>query len=247
MIPHSIHYCWFGKAPLPPLAEKCIASWKEYLPDYEIRRWDESNFDTAVLPYTREAYQAGNYAFVSDYARFLILYRYGGLYFDTDVEIIHSLDDVLEGGPFMGFELDGANGKMAVNPGLGLAAEAGMPLYREILHRYESMEFRSSDGKVNPYTMIPMVTELLKGKGLKGNSGIEEVAGIKVYPQAWFNPFDDATGRLRKTPETRTVHWYAKSWLPKESAASVFIKRSLRRIFGTQAVSRFGQIFRKGK
>ena len=90
-----IHYCWFGGKPLPRSAEKCIASWKKFLPEFEIVRWDESNFDVNAIPYTREAYSAGKYAFVSDYARFWILYHNGGLYFDTDGEVINNLDDIL--------------------------------------------------------------------------------------------------------------------------------------------------------
>ena len=106
MIPKIIHYCWFGRGPLPELAQKCIASWKKYLPDYEIKEWNEDNFDVNIIPYTAEAYKAKKYAFVSDYARFWILYRYGGIYFDTDVEVIRPMDDIIERGNFMGFETD---------------------------------------------------------------------------------------------------------------------------------------------
>ena len=101
-IPKTIHYCWFGRNPLPSLAIKCIASWKKYLPDYEIKEWNEDNFDVNVIPYTREAYAAKKYAFVSDYARFKILYEEGGLYFDTDVEVIKPFDDIIARGAFMG-------------------------------------------------------------------------------------------------------------------------------------------------
>ena len=124
MIPKIIHYCWFGRNPLPELARKCIASWRKYLPDYEIKEWNEDNFDVNIIPYTAEAYAQKKYAFVSDYARFWILYRYGGIYFDTDVEVIRPLDDIIARGCFMGFETDPApkqNGVDAcVNPGLGL-------------------------------------------------------------------------------------------------------------------------------
>lgn len=106
MIPKIIHYCWFGRGPLPELAQKCIASWKKYLPDYEIKEWNEDNFDVNIIPYTAEAYKAKKYAFVSDYARFWILYQYGGIYFDTDVEVIRPMDDIIERGNFMGFETD---------------------------------------------------------------------------------------------------------------------------------------------
>ena len=104
MIPKIIHYCWFGRNPLPESAIKCINSWKKFFPDYEIKEWNEDNFDVNIIPYTAEAYEAKKYAFVSDYARFWILYHFGGIYFDTDVEVIKPFDDILERGPFMGRE-----------------------------------------------------------------------------------------------------------------------------------------------
>lgn len=242
MIPKVIHYCWFGGKPLPPLAEKCLASWRKYLPDYEIRRWDETNFDVEAHPYTRDAYVAGLYAFVSDYARFKILFENGGVYFDTDVEVIRPLDDVLAAGPFMGFESDGHGSPIAVAPGLGLASEAGMNLYAEILKRYDDMPFYDVEGNRNPYSMIPMVTEMLVSKGLKGGVGIENIEGVNVYPQEWFNPFEDSTGRLKKTTNTRTIHWYSKSWMPKESSMTLWAKRFARRLFGVDVVARLGRI-----
>ena len=128
MIPKVIHYCWFGHNPLPNMAVRCIESWRKYLPDYEIKEWNEDNFDVNMVPYTQEAYAEKKYAFVSDYARFWIIYNFGGLYFDTDVEIIKPLDEVVGKGPFMGCEQDympTENGTIvrgtgaAVNPGLG--------------------------------------------------------------------------------------------------------------------------------
>ena len=138
MIPKVIHYCWFGGNPLPESAQKCIASWRKFLPDYEIKEWNESNFDVNAIPYTAQAYAAKKYAFVSDYARFSILYDNGGLYFDTDVEVIRPMDDIIENGPFMGFEIDasGIDFKKAVAPGLGLGANPGLGLYKEILEHY---------------------------------------------------------------------------------------------------------------
>ena len=104
MIPKIIHYCWFGGNPLPELAMKCIESWRTYFPDYEIKEWNEDNFDVNIIPYTKEAYENKKYAFVSDYARFWILYNHGGIYFDTDVEVIKKMDDIIEKGSFMGCE-----------------------------------------------------------------------------------------------------------------------------------------------
>ena len=198
MFPKITHYCWFGRGEKPSLARKCIASWERFFPDYEIKEWNEDSFDVNIIPYTAEAYKEGKYAFVSDYTRFWVLYHYGGVYFDTDVEVIRPLSDIIEKGPFMGFESVRPGSKLAVAPGLGLAAEPGMELYGEILDRYESLRFRLEDGALNPCSMIPMVTELLKDNGLKGDGTIEHIAGVDVYPPDWFNPFDDATGRLRK-------------------------------------------------
>lgn len=104
MIPKIIHYCWFGRNPLPKSAIKCIESWKQFFPDYQIKEWNEDNFNVNITLYTREAYEKKKYAFVSDYARYWILYNYGGLYFDTDVEILKSFDSIIEKGPFMGAE-----------------------------------------------------------------------------------------------------------------------------------------------
>lgn len=243
MIPKTIHYCWFGRGELTPLAKKCIASWRQFFPGYEIKEWNEDNFDVNCIPYTADAYRAGKYAFVSDYARFWVLYHFGGVYFDTDVEVIRPMDDVLVKGPFMGFELLGA--KPAVAPGLGLAAEPGMSLYKAILDQFEQMSFLIEKGSLNPYTMIPMVTDLLKEMGLAGNGTIERIAGVYIYPPDWFNPFDDATGRLCKTKNTRTIHWFAKSWLPAEPAWKTWTKRLLRRLFGTERLTRLGRFLKK--
>lgn len=243
MIPKTIHYCWFGRGELTQLAKKCIASWRQFFPDYEIKEWNEDNFDVNCIPYTADAYKAGKYAFVSDYARFWVLYYFGGVYFDTDVEVIRPMDDVLENGPFMGFEM--LSVRPAVNPGLGLATEPGLSLYKAILERFEKMSFLTENGSLNPYTMIPMVTDLLKERGLTGNGMIEQVSGVSIYPPDWFNPFDDSTGRLRKTENTRTIHWFAKSWMPAEPAWKTKTKRLLRRLFGTERLTKLGQFLKK--
>ena len=246
MIPKVIHYCWFGRGELPTLAVKCINSWKKYFPDYEIKEWNEDNFDINIIPYTADAYKAGKYAFVSDYVRFWVLFKYGGVYFDTDVEVIRPMDDVIERGPFMGFEFIDSTGRYAIAPGLGLAAETGMPLYREILEKYNDLSYFLENGERNPISMIPLVTELLKQRGLKGDGSIDHVAGIDVYPPEWFNPFDDATGRLRKTENTRTIHWFAKSWLPADPVWLVAVKRFVRRFFGRNVFVGIKMLLGKG-
>ena len=234
MIPKVIHYCWFGRNPLPEMAVKCIASWKSFFPDYEIKEWNEDNFDVNIIPYTRDAYADGKYAFVSNYARFWILYNYGGVYFDTDVEVIKQMDDIIERGPFMGLEISGSNGKIA--PGLGLSCEAGNPVYKIILDGFSSLDYHLPDGSRNPYTMIPMVTDIMREKGLTGTGEVEEVAGIFIYAPDYFNPLDDATGRLRKTENTRTIHWFMKSWVQGETLKKIRLKRFLRRVFGSNVL-----------
>ena len=219
-IPKIIHYCWFGGNPLPPLAEKCIASWQKFLPDYEIKRWDESNFDVNIIPYTSQAYEAKKYAFVSDYARFWILYKYGGLYFDTDVEIIKPLDDIIAAGPFMGCEnlyKPGATpNELGVAPGLGLGVNPGLGLYKEILDLYSTLQFKKPNGGLNTKTVVEYSTELLCDKGLINSPEVQTVAEIKIYPKDYFCPMDYETGKITITNNTVSIHRYAKSWHGKK-------------------------------
>ena len=243
MIPKVIHYCWFGRNPLPKMAVKCIASWKKYFPDYEIKEWNEDNFDVNIIPYTKDAYADGKYAFVSDYARFWILYHYGGVYFDTDVEVISQMDDIIDRGPFMGLEIAGKEFKVA--PGLGLAVEAGNPVYGSILDAFATLQYRLPDSLRNTYTMIPMVTDIMKEEGLTGDKQVQEVKGIFVYAPDYFNPLDDATGRLRTTENTRTIHWFMKSWLPNETFIKTWTKRFVRRLMGSDKVYRIKRLLGK--
>lgn len=218
MIPRIIHYCWFGKNPLPESARKCIASWKKYLPDYEIKEWNEDNFDVNIIPYTAEAYRVKKYAFVSDYARFWILYKYGGLYFDTDVEVIKNMDDIIAKGPFMGCENEANPGatptELGVNPGLGLGVNPGLGLYAEILQKYSSLHFIDEKGLFNLKTVVEYTTEQLCVHGLRNIAGIQVVAGIWIYPRCYFNPKDYETGQISITEDTYSIHHFAASWHP---------------------------------
>ncbi len=212
MIPKTIHYCWFGRNPLPESALKCIASWRRFFPDYEIIEWNEDNFDVNAIPYTTQAYAAKKYAFVSDYARFKVLYDHGGLYFDTDVEVIKPFDDILSRGAFMGCELE-APRSGAVNPGLGLGVAPGLGLYKDLLDIYSDLSFLNEDGSHNLTTIVKYTTDLLKKRGLKPVDEIQTIEGINIYPKEYFNPLNDNTGRLDITPNTHSIHWYSKTWL----------------------------------
>jgi mannosyltransferase OCH1-like enzyme len=221
MIPKIIHYCWFGRNPLPPFAIKCIESWKKYLPEYEIKEWNEDNFDVNIIPYTKEAYETKKYAFVSDYARFWILYNYGGLYFDTDVEVIKNMDDIIVRGPFMGCEKDASDTTVAsvvpgldlgVNPGLGLGVNPGLGLYKELLNEYAKLHFINSDGSLNQKTIVAYTSEILCRHGLKHTNQIQECAGVWIYPKEYFCPIDYNSGKKELTINTRTIHHYSATW-----------------------------------
>lgn len=239
MIPKIIHYCWFGGNPLPKSAVKCVNSWKKFFPDYEIKEWNETNFDVNMMHFTREAYEAQKYAFVSDVARFWVLYREGGLYFDTDVEVIAPMDDIVERGPFMGVEAMDVfeKGWPAVAPGLGLGVEKGNCFYKRVLGHYENIHYCDADGNQLPGTVVMHTTKLLKENGLKPQAGIQCVAGIWIYPQDYFCPLNDVTGVLNKTGNTRSIHWYSKTWIDKPMLY-YRITRLLHRFFGVNKISK---------
>ena len=215
MIPKNIHYCWFGGQPLPELATKCINSWKAYFPEYSIIEWNESNFDINCCAYVREAYKAKKWAFVSDYARFFILYNYGGIYFDTDVEVIKDMSEILRDGAFMGTEPvsnDIPGFQQEINPGLGLAVEAGNEIYKQMLNFYENTHYIFYDGSVNDQTVVKYTTNLLYQYGYKGINKIQEINGIKIYPPQYFCPQNYETGELNITEKTYSIHHFAATW-----------------------------------
>ena len=232
MIPKKIHYCWFGRNPLPESAKKCIASWHKFFPDYEIKEWNEDNFDVNIIPYTAEAYKAKKYAFVSDYARFWILYKFGGLYFDTDVEAIRPMDDIVARGPFMGIEVPATEtNRPAVAPGLGLGVTPSLELYKEILEYYAPLHFLKEDGTFNQVTVVNHVTKVLEQNGMRPTNDIQNVAGVWIYPRDYFNPLDDLTGRLVTPDNTRTIHWYTRTWSDSPSWR-INLSRWSHRVFG---------------
>lgn len=230
MIPKVIHYCWFGGNPLPKSAQKCIASWRKYLPDYEIKEWNESNFDVNIIPYTAEAYKAKKYAFVSDYVRFWILYKYGGLYFDTDVEVIKNMDDIIAKGPFMGCENEAKPGatpaQLGVAPGLGLGVNPGLGLYGEILNWYNTHHFITWTGVIEK-NVVDITTEILNKNGIEIlDAGVLKSSGILIYPREYFCPKDYITGEMNITDKTKSIHHYSATWVGnKRTFVDKVIKR----------------------
>lgn len=223
MIPKVIHYCWFGGHELPESANRCIQSWKKFLPDYEIKEWNESNFNVHCCAYVEQAYEKGKWAFVSDFARFWILFHEGGVYFDTDVELIKSLQPILDKGPFFGVE---KGETLMVAPGLGMAAYPDMPFYRDVINDYKGDHFTNEAGEMNLTTVVERTTSLLKQRGLDSlelNHGTK-VDDIFIYPPDYFCPLDFQTGILTITPITYSIHHYDGSWITEEQRRKQMLK-----------------------
>ena len=225
MLPKIIHYCWFGGNPKPKLAEKCIASWQKFCPDWEILEWNEENVDIKACPsYVQEAYAAKKYAYVSDYIRLKVLFDRGGFYMDTDVELLKGLDTFRNDPGIMGFENDDF-----VNSGQMLAAKAGHPILGEMMAYYETIEFWRADGSMYLLGCPHVNTDVLVRHGLSRNGQEQMVADFHIYPADWFNPLDSATGQLNKTKNTVSVHWYSMSWISPAKRVRVKIMRHIRR------------------
>ena len=223
MIPKVIHYCWFGGRELPNLAKKCIASWRRFCPDYEIRRWDESNFDVTANGYARWCFEKGKWAFLSDYARLAIVARHGGLYFDTDVELLRSPDEFLEYEAFFGME----SGNL-INTGLGFGAAANHPAVLAMLDQYADAPTSAGQPVACPW----LNTQALESLGYRRNGLRQMVAGALILPEEFMAPLDDNTGRLNITPNTVSIHRYAKSWVSPGLRLRAKITRPLHRMFG---------------
>lgn len=227
MIPKIIHYCWFGGKEKPELVKKCIASWKKYCSDYEIREWNEESFDIFSAPrYVQEAYQEKKWAFITDYVRLWAMYNFGGVYMDTDVEVVKSLDAFMGNSGFTGFEDD-----EYMVTGI-MAAEKGLPLMHQLLTYYDNRKFILDDGALDMTTNTVSITRTLMQLGFQPNGRIQEIEGFTIYPRDYFCPLDDATGKLFKTNNTATIHWFNKSWLPENKRLRSKITRVFHRLFG---------------
>lgn len=212
MIPKKIHYCWIGGNPLPASAKKCIASWKKYCPDYEIIEWNETNYDFTKNKYMKEALEAKKWGFAPDYARLDIIYQYGGIYLDTDVEIVKSFDDLLSSKGFAGFE-----SKEYVALGLGFGAEAGNPVIKKLMDSYESLNFRNSDGTLNLVASPELNTIEFCDLGLQKTGEYQEIMNcFKIFPADYFCPKSLNDGIIRKTDNTYSIHHFDATWYTEE-------------------------------
>lgn len=229
MIPKKIHYCWFGRGEKPKLAKKCIASWKKYCPDYEIIEWNEDNFDINMNGYTKMCYEQKKYAFLSDYVRLLVVYENGGLYFDTDVELVRNPDFLLEEEAFFGFETEGEKPKKEiVNTGLAFGSVASGLALKRMLEEYNPL----LDGKSGTIGCPILNTEAMIKLGLKPGGQKQKLSCVTIYPKEYFNPYESTTGKLNKTKNTVSIHWYAGSWLSPKQRIISMITKPFHRILG---------------
>lgn len=226
MIPKTIHYCWFGRGEKPKLAQKCIASWKKYCPDYTLLEWNEDNFPVAEYPYAQYCLENKKWAFLSDFVRLVVVSEHGGLYFDTDVELVRSPDELLNYDAFYGFE-----NSQNINTGEGFGSVAGHPIVLAMLQQYLDLHVRS-DGSYPIVTCPALNTQAILPFGLKLDGSRQNIGGAEILPVDYLNPYDDPTGRLNKTKNTISIHWYGKSWLDKKSILRSKLTKPFHRLFG---------------
>ena len=232
----KIHYCWFGRNHKSKLILKCIDSWKKNCPNYEIIEWNEDNFDINCCDYVREAYEAKKWAFVSDYCRFFVLHKYGGIYLDTDVELLKPLNLISEN--FVGFENDSR-----VNSGLIRGAVSGDMICKMMLDSYEKSHFYNADGSLNLLTVCDRETKILCKHGMKRDNTLQIIEGTTIYPSEYFNPTDMSTGKVKISHNTVSIHHYAASWVSKNDRIRGKIAKHIYRLFGTEMTNKIRKVF----
>lgn len=222
MIPKVIHYCWFGRGKMPELALKCIESWKKHLPDYTIKEWNEDNFDLDMYHYVREAYDNRKFAFVTDVVRLYALYYEGGVYMDTDVEVLKSLDPFLHHNAFSGFE-DEKN----IPTGI-MASEKGGRWAKENLDYYNDKHFIKDDGTMDVTTNVQTITKIMLPYGLKQDNTYQDFNDlITFYPKDYFCPKSYKDGKIYLTKNTVTIHHFAGSWLTRKEKNVIILSKIL--------------------
>lgn len=237
MIPKIIHYVWVGGKPLTPLAEKCIESWKKFCPDYEIKRWDETNFDINENAYCKEAFDSKKWAFVSDYIRLKVLYEYGGIYMDTDVEVTKPLDKFLTHKAFSGYESDNH-----ISTGI-IASEKGNVWTKKNLDYYTDKHFISKDNKLDLTTNVLTITSITKKMypDVVLNGKYTELNDVVFYPKDYFCPISLETRDCEITKNTHTIHHFCGSWLEPPTKFQRFktkIKTLIKKIIGKKNVQK---------
>lgn len=212
LIPKVIHYCWFGRGTLPDLYKRCIESWYKYCPDYEVVEWNEDNCDITENVFVNQAYEMKKYGFVPDYFRLKIIYEQGGIYLDTDVELLQSLDDLRYNEAFCGMEVPGEAAF-----GLGFGAVAGHPVVARLLERYQDMQFTET---ISPVWQTGDLMEM----GMQYGNRQQNVKGMTIYPTEVLSPMNLVTGEVVLTKYSYAIHHYDGSWVTGEK-----LKKKLKR------------------
>ena len=220
MIPKVIHYCWFGGKPLPVQVKRCLSTWRKVLPDYRIVRWSEDNFDIHCNRYVEEAYNAGKWAFVADYARLWVLYRYGGIYMDTDVEVLKSFDPFLTDPGFGCFE----NPDQISTAVIG--ACKGNEFIRAQMEYYHTHPFLVG-GRPDTTTNVKIITAYCVENGLHRDNTKQRIGDFVIYPSEYFSPKDYRSLELHLTPESCAIHHFDTSWGGPWIKAKLLLKKIL--------------------
>lgn len=235
MIPKIIHYCWFGNGPKDELTLKCIGSWKKMCPDYEIIEWNEFNSNLSNNCFAKEAFENKKWAFVSDYVRLVKLYEYGGIYLDTDVELIKGLNDFLGDNTFFGYAEDTCIGSSTIG------AEKGSQFIKELLGYYSERHFIKANGVYDDIPNNIIITKIAASKfGFKpGNNMVGK--DTKIYPTSYFSPFRKSiignTKRLYShknfivDDSVYAIHYNSLSWI--DVSLIVIITRFAKQILRT--------------
>lgn len=240
-IPKVIHYCWFGGSPLPLLVMKCMHSWKTFCPSYEIKEWNEMNFDVNCNQYVREAYENKKWAFVTDYVRLKTLYDYGGIYMDTDVEVIKPLDKFLSLPAFSGYE-----GDNRIPTGI-IGAAKGNKWIGELLKDYNERKFIKQDGSFDMTTNVQLITDKTKILyNIELNNTKQETPDFFLYPFEWFCAKSLYTGKIIKTNNTYTIHHFSGSWMKLSQKFKIHLTRLIGKS-GMKHLSNIKWLFLKGK
>lgn len=221
MIPKVIHYCWFGGGTKPNSVVEMIDSWRENCPGFEIKEWNESNYDVSSHPYMKRALEDKKWSYVSDYARLDIMYNYGGIYLDTDVKVIKNLEPLCDSKGYFGFEND-----EFVNDGHGFGCEPGLEIIKEMLEVYNEIE-------PGMYIESPKLrTGILVKHGLVKNGTRQQVEDLEIYPADYFSPLNYMTGRVNTTENTYSIHYYDGTWKTAKEHKYVKLHQFCCRTFG---------------
>lgn len=240
MIPKIVHYIWFGGRPFPEKIQRCINSWKKYLQDYNFMLWDESTFDVSVCSFTKQAYEQKKWAFVSDYVRIWALYKYGGWYLDTDVEILRPLAPFEEKRMVLGTDHDGALTAL-------MGSEEGHPFWKKVLDYYNSMNFINKDGSLNTIVNNTHLQGILKEFGFVLENKYQELKeGIFIYPDDFFHVANVEKGTLHKTNNSYAIHWHTLLWTSEMSHFRRYLRlHILKPIFGEGSFMKIYELITK--